>query len=162
MSMDVTFHEDEPLYSLNVPNYGIDSKGEDSNKDNASGGSVLALLMDICQPENGTQGERSESIDEGDGNSTNHETNSIPSDQQVMETTSLGPGASTSEHVHHEAIEDIEPISIIRESPSHQEIIHDVVEGDGNENSVPVPITPIVDYPIALRNLPDMLMFQHA
>jgi hypothetical protein len=56
MSMDVTFHEDEPLYSLNVPNYGIDSKGEDSNKYNASGGSVLAPLMDICQPENGTQG----------------------------------------------------------------------------------------------------------
>jgi hypothetical protein len=66
-----------------------------------------------------------------------------------METTtpsaSVAPGASTSEPVHHEAIEDIEPTSIIRESLSHQEIIHDVVEGDGNENSVPVPITPIVD-----------------
>jgi hypothetical protein len=123
--------------------------------------------MDICQPENGTQGERSESIDEGDANSTNHEANNIPSDQQVMETTtpsaSVGHGASTSEPVHHEAIEDIEPTCIIRESPSHQEIIHDVVEGDDNENSSPVPITPIVDYPIALRkNHQDMLMCQHA
>ena len=86
MSMDVTFHEKEPFFPLNVPNYSNDIEGEHLNKDDNSSGSVLVPMMDICQ-ENETQGERSASIDEGDDNSTNHEANNNPSDQQVIETS---------------------------------------------------------------------------
>ena len=156
--MDVTFHEKEPFYSLNVPNYGIDIKGERSNKDNNTGGSTLVPMMDIYQIENETQGERSASIDEGDENSTNYEGDNVPPDQQMMETntpsSSIGPGASTSEPVHHEVIEDIEHTFVGQEASSERGIIHGEVEGEGDENHAPVPSTPMIDYPIALRKPP--------
>ena len=66
----------------------------------------------------------------------------------------MGPRGSTSEPVHHEVIEDIEHTSTFREASSEREIIHSEVEGEGNENPVPVPSTPMIDYPIALRKTP--------
>jgi hypothetical protein len=154
--MDVTFHENEPFYSTNVPNYCIDSKGEILNKNNTSSGSMLTPMMDIFQIENETQGERSASTDEGDADSTGHEASNIPSDQQVVEpnTPFMSPRASTSEPVHHEATEDTEHSSVGREASSQGEIIHDVAEGEGNENHDPTPTNPMVDYPIALRKPP--------
>ncbi|KAK1684333.1 hypothetical protein QYE76_045181 [Lolium multiflorum] len=67
VSMDVTFHENEPFYPSNIgTTHTIHSQGEISNDDYVSGRSVMIPMIDTAQP--GDQIEGEENINSGEEN----------------------------------------------------------------------------------------------
>ena len=86
VSMDVTFREKEPYYTSAISTIdSIGREGENYDKGDVRIGSILTPLLDISQPDQGTEGEENASTNEGRSSSTVHEVCDTPTSQQVIQ-----------------------------------------------------------------------------
>jgi hypothetical protein len=143
VSMDVTFHEMEPFYSLEFNNNDTGRKGESLRDKNSTKGSVLVPMVDIIQSENDTQGETTVDLNH-EGDTMLHEVCENSPSQQVAETNG---GESVLDEVNGEALN--QP-SVLHEASSHEETDHDEGEVEGTEIPTSSSIR-VTDEPIALR-----------
>ena len=144
MSMDVTFHEKEPFYSLKGNDNGIGSKGENIIGESNDRGTVIIPIGDIICSEDEIEGEETTNTNVEGGNRLISEAYENLSGQQEMET-------EDGEGVPQEVDEVVDQSQVLEEAPTSEEMAHDEGDVEGNETHIPSSSTQINDEPIALR-----------
>jgi hypothetical protein len=153
ISMDVTFHENEPFYSPKGSlQFGTGRKGERPSTEPVYGSSVLIPANSILQSADETEGERNLNIDGYGSDSSIHEVYDSPSRHQITEMGTPDTISYTSPcEPTHSNVGEEDDAAASQDSSPHRETIVDTTEGEGTEIPMTISNTPKDDCPIALR-----------
>ena len=144
VSMDVTFHEKEPFYSLKGNDNGTGNKGENIIGESNDRGTVIIPIGDIIRSEDEIEGEETTNTNVEGDNTLISEAYENLSGQEEMETKD---GEGVPQEVDEEVVNQSQ---VLEEAPTSEEMAHDEGDVEGTETHIPSSSTQINDEPIAL------------
>jgi hypothetical protein len=156
VSMDVTFHENEPFYSPNGRSaISIGSKGEMPSKGPIVEGSMLIPMINTSQQNDETEGEENTNINKDNGGSNDHEVRETCSPQQVLQQNMSDMSSSRSStspcEAEHDNVEEEDVAPVLQGCSPVDDPTATTIEEEGTEIPLTVHNNPEVDHPIALR-----------
>ncbi|XBI69219.1 hypothetical protein VPH35_048321 [Triticum aestivum] len=122
VSMDVTFHEKEPFYSLKGNDNGTGNKGENIIGESNDRGTVIIPIGDIIRSEDEIEGEETTNTNVEGDNTLISEAYENLSGQEEMETED---GEGVPQEVDEQVVNQSQ---VLEEAPTSEEMAHD--EGD--------------------------------